>query len=143
MQERNAYTTAIREDVVLGCVDEGGQAMTLDAELAYEPADPYAVSVTFRTSAGDVVWTFARDLLVQGLNSPAGDGDVHVWPCLDEAGRAIVIVELSSPDGELMVQIESRDAYRFVNRSLACVPLGSESDNLDLDLLVQQLLAAA
>jgi hypothetical protein len=143
MQERNAYTTAVRQDVVLGCVDEAGNTMSLNAELGYDPAEPYAVSATFRTAGGDIVWTFARELLVQGLASPAGDGDVHVWPCLDEAGRAIVIVELSSPDGELLVQIGSKDAYRFVNRALAAVPLGTEGDHLDLDLLVQQLLEAA
>ena len=143
MQERNAFTTAVKQDVILGCVDEAGQAMTLNAELGYDPADPYAVSATFRTAGGDIVWTFARELLVQGLNSPAGDGDVHVWPCLDEDGRAIVIIELSSPDGELLVQVATKDAYRFVNRALAAVPLGSEAEHLDLDQLVEQLLDAA
>lgn len=143
MQERNAYTTAVRQDVVLGCVDEAGHSMTLNAELGYDPVEPYAVSATFHTATGDIVWTFARELLVQGLASPAGDGDVHVWPCLDEGGRAIVIVELSSPDGELLVQIGSKDAYRFVNRALAAVPLGTEGEHLDLDLLVQQLLETA
>lgn len=135
-------TTVVSEDVTLDCVDGTGQTMTIAGELGYTSTDPYAVTTTFCTAGGDVVWTFARDLMVRGLTAPAGDGDVHVWPCLDAAGNAVVIVELNSPDGELLVQIPTKDLYRFVQRSLASVPLGTESEHLDLDMLIDQLMAA-
>lgn len=135
-------TMTVTEAVTLDCVDGGGQTMTLPGELGYTSVDPYAVTTTFRTAGGDVVWTFARDLMVRGLTTPAGDGDVHVWPCLDAEGQAVVIIELHSPDGELLVQVATKDVYRFVNRTLAAVPLGTEGEHLDLDMLIGQLMAA-
>jgi hypothetical protein len=143
IQDRNTYSGSVTQPVSMDCVDADGQAITLDAELGYYPADAYAVTATFRTPGGDVVWTFARELLTTGLTAPAGDGDVHVWPCLDASGRAVVIIELNSPDGELLVQAPTKDVYRFVNRTLAAVPAGSEGDFIDVDLLILQLLEAA
>jgi len=143
MQDRNTYSGSVTQSVTMDCVDRSGQAMSLEAELGYYPADPYAVTATFRTTGGDVVWTFARELLIGGLTAPAGEGDVHVWPCLDSTGRATVIIELNSPDGELLVQVPTKDLYRFVNRTLSTVPLGGESDFLDLDQLILQLTESA
>ena len=143
MQDRNTFSGSVTQSVQMDCVDSSGQAMSLAAELGYYPADPFAVTATFHTSGGDVVWTFARELLIGGLTAPAGEGDVHVWPCLDTAGRAMVIIELNSPDGELLVQVPSRELYRFVNRTLSAVPLGGEGDFLDLDQLILQLTESA
>lgn len=142
IKNHNTERDHVTQPVMMECVDGAGQSMTLEAVLGYTAADPYAVTTTFRTAAGDVIWTFARELLVRGLTSPAGDGDVHVWPCLDASGNAVVIVELNSPDGELLVQIPTKDLYSFVNRTLAAVPVGSESDHMDLDLLIDRLMAA-
>jgi hypothetical protein len=137
----DTFSGHVSQDVTMECVDVEGRAMTLAAELGYSPADPFAVTATFRTTGGDVVWTFARELLSRGLTVPAGEGDVHVWPCLDASGRAVVIVELSSPDGELLVQAPTQDIYDFVNRTLAVVPEGGESDYVNVDLLITQLLS--
>lgn len=142
IQNHNTDRDHVTQSVSMECVDGAGQVLSLDAVLGYAAGDPYAVTTTFRTPAGDVVWTFARELLIRGLTSPAGDGDVHVWPCLDSGGNAVVIVELNSPDGELLVQVPTKELYRFVNRTLAAVPVGSESDHLDLDQLIGQLMAA-
>jgi len=137
---RNTYTDQVHQDITIDCVDAAGNVTPLDAALGYNPADPFAVTVTFVTAAGDVVWTFARELLTRGLTDPAGEGDVHIWPCLDATGRAVVIIELSSPDGELVAQARTQDIYRFVSRSLALVPAGMESTYIDVDQLIDRLL---
>ena len=137
----DTFSSDVTQDVTMECVDVEGQAMTLAAELGFSPADPYAVTATFRTTGGDVIWTFARELLSRGLTAPAGEGDVHVWPCLDASGRAVVIIERSSPDGELLVQAPTQDVYDFVNRTLAVVPHGTESDHINVDQLIDQLLS--
>lgn len=143
MQDRNTFSGSVTQSISMDCVDSSGQAMSLEAELGYYPADPYAVTATFMTSGGDVVWTFARELLIGGLTTPAGEGDVHVWPCVDSSGRSMVIIELNSPDGELLVQVPTKDLYRFVNRTLSTVPLGGEGDFIDLDQLILQLIESA
>lgn len=142
-QDHQMCSGRVTQAVVMQCVDATGEASALASELGYCPDDPFAVTATFRTPGGDVVWTFARDLLSRGLTDPAGEGDVHVWPCLDLAGRAVVIIELRSPDGELVLQAPTEDVSRFVNKSLALVPAGLEGERVDLDQLIDQLLGAA
>jgi hypothetical protein len=139
-QHRDVYTDTVTQNITIECVDAAGTVTSLEAALGYNPADPFAVTATFFTVAGDVVWTFARELLSRGLTDPAGEGDVHIWPCLDASGRATVIIELRSPDGELVAQARTQDVYRFVSRSLASVPAGMECAHMDVDQLIEQLL---
>lgn len=128
-------------DVTVECMDASGGLHHLDTRLGYLAADPYAVSMTFLTAAGDLTWTFARDLLLRGVSAPAGDGDVHVCPSLDVDGGAVILVELSSPDGHLILQARTKDVTDFLERSQAVVPAGEEGAHLDVDALVDQLLA--
>lgn len=138
----DTFSGETSQEITARCVDADGRTRTLELRLGYSPEDPYAVTVTFRTEWGDVIWTMARELLSRGLTNPTGEGDVHVWPCLDPQGNAVVIIELSSPDGELLVQVRTRDLTRFVERTFARVPAGAESDHIDVDLLISQLLHA-
>ena len=138
--ERNLYADLVSHDLALQCVDAVGNLTTVAAVLGYDPADPFAVTATFVTVEGDVVWTFARDLLARGLSGPAGEGDVHIWPSVDAEGAATVILELCSPSGELVAQARTHDIYQFLGRSLAAVPAGTETDRIDLDRLIDQLL---
>ncbi len=130
----------VSQDVALQVLDAWGRAVDLPTRLAYDAADPWAVTVTFSSSgAGEpVVWTVGRDLLLRGLTEPAGEGDVQLFPSVDEACRAAVVMELSSPGGRLVTQLRSADLYRFLARSIALVPLGAEV--MDLDLLVDALV---
>ena len=41
----------ITESVELEFVDPQGDATTIDADLVFDPADPYAVTMVFRTGA--------------------------------------------------------------------------------------------
>lgn len=128
-------------DVTVECMDASGGLHHLDTRLGYQAVDAYAVSMTFLTATGDLTWTFARDLLLRGVGSPVGDGDVHVCPALDVDGAAVVLIELSSPDGHLILQARTKDVTDFLDRSLRVVPAGEEGAHLDLDALVGQLLA--
>lgn len=130
----------VSHDLTVDCVDSTGGVTTLDVTFGFDPSDPYAVTMTFRTPHAAVTWMFGRDLLIQGMGNPAGEGDVHIWPCLDSHGQAVVIIELSSPDGELMAQARTTDVQQFVNRTLTQVPSGSESGNIDIETLVEALL---
>ena len=133
---------AIHADISMQSVDELGSLHALETGFGYDPRDPFAVTVTFRTVYGDVIWTFARELLLEGVDAPSGDGDVHVWPCEDDDGRPVVVIELESDDGQLMAQAPRWAVRRFVNRTLRAVPEGTESALLDIDAALDALLAA-
>jgi hypothetical protein len=127
--------------ITLELIDASGTATPLAAELYYDKLDPYAVSARFRTGASEVRWVFARELLAEGLYEPTGDGDVHVWPCLDARGRAVTIIELSSPDGEALMQARSEDVTDFLSRCEQLVPFGTEDNLMDIDAVLAQILA--
>jgi hypothetical protein len=91
--------------------------------------------------SGTVVWTFARELLADGIYQPSGNGDVQIWPCLSSSGEAVIIIELCSPDGAAVLQAPSRAVHGFVARTHDVVPQGEESVHLRLDDMISQLLA--
>jgi len=117
-----------------------GPLRNIEAEFRYDPADPYAVALTFHLGDDVLRWDLARSVLARGLTDPSGEGDVCLWPHVTEEGRAVVMVNLFSSDGELVGEIRTNELYRFITRTLALVPLGTENDWLDLDSVVAQLL---
>lgn len=133
-------TKTVTREMTLELIDASGTATTLQAQLHYEASDPYAVSAVFDTGETQVRWVFGRDLLAEGLFDPTGDGDVHVWPCLDPRGHAVTVIELSSPDGEALLQARSDDLSDFLARTEALVPTGTEAEHLDIDDIIGKLL---
>ena len=138
----NTAPLIVTQSVTLDLIDPSGVVTPIDAELHYDPRDPYAVTTVFMTGSSPVRWTFGRELLTDGLYEPSGDGDVHVWPCLDSDGHAVVIIELCSPDGEALVQAKTGDLRVFVDRMNKAVKLGNESAHLDMDATIAAILAA-
>lgn len=128
--DRNLTTTVSTTAVQIATVD-ASEDHHLSAEFNYNPADPWAITMTLSTVAGPVEWTFARDLLIEGQYEPTGDGDVHVWPCLSACGEAVVIVELDAPSGESLLQFPTRAIQDFVYASLETVPQGAEAADVD------------
>ncbi|MGA4849417.1 SsgA family sporulation/cell division regulator [Streptomyces sp. G5(2025)] len=75
-------------------------------------ADPHTVRIGL---PGPHEWTFARQLLEQGLRAPVTAGDVHVWPC----GRVQTIVEFHAGEGVTVVQFDASALMRFLRRTYA------------------------
>jgi hypothetical protein len=138
----NTAPLIVSQTITLELIDSTGAATPIEAELQYDPRDPYAVTTVFMTGRSQVRWTFGRDLLTAGLYEPSGDGDVHVWPCLDADGHAVVIIELSSPDGEALVQARTGDLTSFVERMSKAVAPGTESEYLNLDAAIAAIIEA-
>ena len=132
---------AVTQEIALQCEDELGRPLTFVSSFGYDPRDPYAVWLTFHIPGGDVHWVMARSLLAKGIDEPTGEGDVCLWPNLDSDGRAVVSMDFHSPEGRLVVEARSKDVYQFLARTWTVVPPGSEGDNVDLDELVEELLA--
>jgi hypothetical protein len=140
--QRWAPVTATREVQVELVAPGEGTVVPLPMVLHYDSADPFAVQATFRTGKGEgVCWVFARELLTLGVHRPTGDGDVRVWPSL-AGGREVVYIGLNSPDGEALLQAPSAAVIDFLGRSYAIVAHGKERDYLDVDRVIEALLAS-
>ena len=133
-------TPVLSHDITLACVDPWGRNVEVPTTLGYRSNDPYAVTLTFHSSAGDVEWIVARTLLLQGLAAPAGEGDVKVYPSIDDDASAVAVLDFSSPDGRLVAQANTHELQAFLARTFAAVPVGTESEHLDLDGLIADLL---
>ncbi|WP_343061654.1 SsgA family sporulation/cell division regulator [Nocardioides luti] len=131
---------ALSQELALQCLDPQGRAVELTASFGYDPTDPYAVWITFPSRDGDVSWAMSRAVLLQSLTDPAGQGDLRLWPSIDELGRAVVVLEFQSPDGRLIAQANTQEVYRFLSRTLAAVPAGTESARLDVDAMIASIL---
>jgi hypothetical protein len=118
----------IRHRLVLELVGPDGTTPMV-AELRYDPADPYAVEMAFLKGSVEVVWVFARDLLMRGLSEPVGEGDVQVFPSIDDDGRAVVEIALRAPTGEALVEGRVRDVLEFLAQTLRVVWPGTERDH--------------
>ena len=138
MTSRPAAVTA---EIELRLVVPGSPALPVLASIRYEVDDPYAVHVTFQTGGerGTVEWSFARQLLTDGVTRPVGEGDVRVWPT-HSGGQAMVCLSLTSPSGSAVFEVSQRDLVEFLTRTYAAVPTGTESDFIDLDAELALLL---
>ncbi|MCW5252719.1 MULTISPECIES: SsgA family sporulation/cell division regulator [unclassified Streptomyces] len=131
----------VERELELNLILSPEYSVPVAARLAYRADDPYAVHVAFHIdSHRPVHWTFARELLVEGVFRPCGQGDVRVWPSRSE-GRGVVLMALSSPDGEALLEAPSAQVSAWLERTLRAVPPGSEGPHLDLDEGLAALLA--
>ena len=133
--------SVVTQQLAVRCLAPG-PLRDIEAEFRYDAEDPFAVAITFPVGAGVLRWELARFLLAQGVTDPAGEGDICLWPHVTDEGRAVVVLSLHSTHGELVGEVRTNQLYRFLTRTLAMVPLGTESEWLDVDAVVAMLLGS-
>ncbi|MFI1408777.1 SsgA family sporulation/cell division regulator [Streptomyces sp. NPDC020707] len=111
-----------------------GQVRELeDSYLHYEPSDPYAATLDVIDPCTNTlkIWTFARDLLTDGLCRTAEPtfGDVKVWRC----DPYQVHITLASPEGCAGLHAQADQIEKFLKLTYAVVPLEHEMDGVDMD----------
>lgn len=125
--------TTVTTELSLRLVVPGSASLPVLAVVRYESGDPYAVHVGFRTGGDDIVeWTFARQLLTDGVSGPVGEGDVQVWPSHND-GTPVACLALSSPSGRALFEVPQAELVSFLAETYAAVPTGHESEFVDLD----------
>jgi hypothetical protein len=117
------------------------------ASLYYSKEDPYAIRIAFHVGLDEPVeWIFARELLSNGIEGREGLGDVVVWPSAGSAdgnpGR-VLNIELSSPFGQAHFEAPIKEISDFLKRTYAIVPAGEETDFVDVETEVADLLRKA
>ncbi|MFF8971575.1 SsgA family sporulation/cell division regulator [Streptomyces sp. NPDC014995] len=135
------HPTVVERELELTLVLSPEHGIPVPARLSYRSDDPFAVRVTFHIDSGHPVdWTFARDLLVEGVFRPCGQGDVRVWP-RKVNGRGVVLMALSSPGGDALLEAPAAQVSSWLERTLRVVPPGTEGARLGIDDAVAELLA--
>ena len=129
--------------VLLPCHPSSGRSPVVDrvpALLCYDGTDPFAVRIAFG-DVGDesgtvdlddagIAWLLSRELLQAGLDGPAGDGDVRLWPA--HASTDVLFLHLRAPSGEALFELSRAAVAAFLRQTEALVPTG-RSALLDLD----------
>ncbi|MET9564506.1 SsgA family sporulation/cell division regulator [Streptomyces tauricus] len=138
---RNSDTAVVERELELKLVLSPERSIPVPALLSYRSDDPYAVHVTFHLGTDHPVsWTFARELLVEGVFRPCGHGDVRAWPT-KVGGRGVVLMALSSPDGDALLEAPAAQVSAWLERTLRAVPPGTEAARLGIDDGLAELLA--
>ncbi|KPI17336.1 sporulation and cell division protein SsgA [Actinobacteria bacterium OK074] len=138
---QHQHPTVVERELELRLVLSPERSIPVPALLSYRTDDPYAVHISFHiNSEVPVNWTFARELLVEGVFRPCGHGDVRVWPT-KVAGRSVVLMALSSPDGDALLEAPAAPVSAWLERTLRVVPPGTEGEQLGLDEALAELLA--
>ncbi|MGY1747279.1 SsgA family sporulation/cell division regulator [Blastococcus sp. SYSU D00695] len=103
------------------------------ASLVYAVSDPYAVRIAFGDRGADdgISWLLARDLLRAGLDRPAGDGDVRLWPARTTGD--VLFLHLRAPSGEALFECSRSAVAAFLRQTEQLVPLGDEASLLRVD----------
>jgi Streptomyces sporulation and cell division protein, SsgA len=132
--------TTVERELELNLVLSPEHSVPVPARLTYRADDPFAVHISFHIgSETPVNWTFARELMVEGVYRPSGQGDVRIWPTRAE-GRSVVCIALSSPDGNALVEAPSSPIAGWLESSLRVVPPGTEHERLGLEDGLAELL---
>ncbi|MEO3978198.1 SsgA family sporulation/cell division regulator [Streptomyces sp. CAU 1734] len=133
--------SVVERELELKLVLSPERGVSVPARFTYRTDDPYAVHMTFHIgSENPVRWTFARELLVEGVFRPCGHGDVRIWPTKVD-GRSVVLLALSSPDGDALLEAPSVAVSAWLERTLRVIPPGAESGMLDFEDGLNALLS--
>lgn len=131
----------VERELEMNLVLSPERSIPVPARFTYRSDDPYAVHVTFHIGSDHAVhWSFARELLVEGVFRPCGHGDVRVWPSKTD-GRSVVLLALSSPKGNALLEAPATPVTAWLERTLRAVPPGAETEWLGMDSGLIGLLA--
>ncbi|GAA1298645.1 SsgA family sporulation/cell division regulator [Planotetraspora silvatica] len=127
------HSTTVSAELGLRLVVPDRATVPLLAGLSYTAEDPYAIRMAFHVGNDEPVeWIFARELLTVGIVRRVGDGDVQVWPARADGERTLNI-SLTSPFGQALFEVPLAPLTEFLHRTYELVPAGRETDFMDLD----------
>ncbi|MFI1394528.1 SsgA family sporulation/cell division regulator [Streptomyces sp. NPDC020681] len=117
---------SVQAEVLMSFLVSEELSFRIPVELRYDPVDPYAVRMTFHLP-GDapVTWAFGRELLLDGIHGPSGDGDVHITPTGPE-GKWDLRIRLQVGRDRAVFQVGGAPIVAFLDRTDRLVPLGQE-----------------
>ncbi|MEV5280806.1 SsgA family sporulation/cell division regulator [Streptomyces sp. NPDC051994] len=124
---------SVEAEVMMSFLVSEELSFRIPVELTYEAADPYAVRMTFHLP-GDtpVTWAFGRELLLDGINAPTGEGDVRIEPT-EQGELCDVRIRLQVGTDRALFRAGAGPLIAFLDRTDKLVPLGQERTLGDFD----------
>jgi hypothetical protein len=133
-------SATLSAEVRLRLVVAGHDPVPLTASLYYYADDPFAIRMAFDVCTDEPVeWIFARDLLAAGLQERAGEGDVRISPG-NRIDRDVLNIVLTSPSGHAHFEAPLNATAAFLQRTFAVIAAGHETDTIDLDRQIRELI---
>ncbi|MFD3498654.1 SsgA family sporulation/cell division regulator [Streptomyces sp. NPDC058676] len=131
---------SVQAEVMMSFLVSEELSFRIPVELRYETCDPYAVRLTFHLP-GDapVTWAFGRELLIDGVGRPCGDGDVRVSPA-DPDSLGDVLIRLQVGSDQALFRSSTAPLIAFLDRTDKLVPLGQEGAHADFDAHLDEAL---
>jgi hypothetical protein len=143
----NNSSSTVSTELGLRLVVPQQTIVPLVASLYYSKEDPYAIRIAFHVGLDEPVeWIFARELLSMGIEGTEGHGDVKVWPSDgSESGLSgsVLNIELSSPFGQAHFEAPAKEVSDFLGRTYQVIPAGQETDHVDVEAEISDLLRQA
>lgn len=130
---------SVQAEVMMSFLVSEELSFRIPVELRYDPCDPYAVRLTFHLP-GDapVTWAFGRELLIDGMGRPCGEGDVRVSPAADTLGDVLIRLQVGSD--QALFRSSTAPLVAFLDRTDKLVPLGQEGALADFDAHLDEAL---
>lgn len=132
--------TAVTAELSMRMVVDSDRTIDVPCELEYRSDEPYAVRATFRTGAADIEWMFARDLILEGMQRPSGEGDIVIWP-ENHGAQPLILLALNSPTGQAVLEADRPHIEHFVRRTFDIVAVGDEGTTVDVDRCIERILS--
>ncbi|MFE9169295.1 SsgA family sporulation/cell division regulator [Streptomyces sp. NTH33] len=131
---------SVQAEVMMSFLVSEELSFRIPVELRYETCDPYAVRLTFHLP-GDapVTWAFGRELLIDGVGMPCGDGDVRIAPA-DTGSLSEVLIRLQVGGDRALFRSSTAPLVAFLDRTDKLVPLGQEGALADFDAHLDEAL---
>lgn len=105
-----------------------GRGVRATVQFEYDGEDdPYRVGMFITTTDDHTTWEFARDLLDEGVQGPAGLGDVRIWP-QPIGGRIFIRIgcKVRGVEDSATLELSLRPVEEFLTKTYARCPRGSE-----------------
>ncbi|MFR9673499.1 SsgA family sporulation/cell division regulator [Streptomyces sp. TR02-1] len=136
-------SATVKRSVRASLVAAAGEPRPLRVALRYDAHDPLAVHLHFPAQAcldgTETVWTFARDLLEEGVHAPVGEGDVRLRP--DGPGRTVLA--LHADEGVALVLLDTDGLKGFLTAARRRGLRGGKAGTEALDRGLAELLRGA
>ncbi|MFJ4785960.1 SsgA family sporulation/cell division regulator [Streptomyces sp. NPDC088794] len=131
---------SVQAEVMMSFLVSEELSFRIPVELSYESCDPYAVRLTFHLP-GDapVTWAFGRELLIDGVGRPTGEGDVRVSPA-DPDSLGELLIRLQVGGDHALFRSSTAPVIAFLDRTDKLVPLGQEGELADFDAHLDEAL---